>query len=107
VIEDVLRSEDTFETRDVAAQAPAHESDRRSHDDVEDADDDEAGDDEPREGKAASRDIPTWKEVIGLIIAGNMESRSRSPKSALSRPRLGEPRPWPRPRFRQSAPRVE
>ena len=57
----------------------AVDSRRRTRDDSDDADHDE-GDDEPREGKGAARDIPTWKEVIGLIISGNMESRARSPR---------------------------
>ncbi|HEV2971764.1 MAG TPA: hypothetical protein VGY55_17450 [Pirellulales bacterium] len=79
--EEFLGSDDAFETREFAAESPEHEVDRRSRDDAEDADDDEPNGDELPEGKAASRDIPTWKEVIGLIIAGNMESRARSPKS--------------------------
>ena len=33
-------------------------------------------------GADMPRDIPTWKEVIGQIIAGNMESRAARQKAA-------------------------
>jgi len=32
--------------------------------------------------KSSVRDIVTWKEAIGMIIAGNMEARSRNPESS-------------------------
>ena len=76
----------------------AHYDDRRSRHEAEDEQED-GDDDELREGKAAPS-IPTWKEVIGLIIAGNMESRPLAQelrRRLLSRSR----RTWPRPRFRR------
>jgi hypothetical protein len=32
--------------------------------------------------KSSVRDIVTWKEAIGMIIAGNMEARSRNPEQS-------------------------
>jgi hypothetical protein len=37
-------------------------------------------DDDVQSTKAASRDIPNWGEVVGMIISGNMEARARSPR---------------------------
>jgi hypothetical protein len=72
--------EEMAEGRRPADEEAAHHEDRRSRHEADD-DQDDADEDELREGKAAPS-IPTWKEVIGLIIAGNMESRARSPKGS-------------------------
>ena len=40
----------------------------------------EDDDDDLQTTKSASRDIPNWGEVVGMIVAGNMESRARSPR---------------------------
>ncbi len=77
--------EDLGELGEPAAERPH----RRSHEESEDFDRDDEGDDEPREGKHAPRDIPTWKEVIGLIIDGNMEARARSPNKGGGAPYRG------------------
>ena len=62
---------------EVAASAARH-AERRPPRRSEDDDD---GDDDTAESRHAPRDIPTWKEVIGQIIAGNMEAPRPSPKS--------------------------
>jgi hypothetical protein len=36
--------------------------------------------DENSSGKSAVRDIVTWKEAIGMIIDGNMQSRAHAPQ---------------------------
>jgi hypothetical protein len=45
---------------------------------------------ELRGGKGSVRDIMTWKEAIGLIIDGNMQTRSRTPHT--SHPQRGSRR---------------
>jgi hypothetical protein len=80
--DEFLVPDDDAELRAPAEDDSADTFNERSRNEADDddrgvGDDDE---DEPHEGKIASRDIPTWKEVIGLIIAGNMESRARSPR---------------------------
>lgn len=37
-------------------------------------------------------DVPSWVEAIGIVIAGNLDARSRSPRSAEGGSRGGEPR---------------
>jgi hypothetical protein len=38
-------------------------------------------------------DVPSWVEAIGIVIAGNLDARSRPPRSGESdRGRGGEPR---------------
>ena len=41
-------------------------------------------------------DVPSWVEAIGIVIAGNLEARTRSPRSdddrGRSGPRGGQPR---------------
>ena len=48
----------------------------------EDADEDEDGGESPRIG---FRNIPTWQDAIGMMIAKNLESRSRNPGSCAAR----------------------
>jgi hypothetical protein len=72
--------EEMAEDRSPTHDEAAHHDDRRSRHESDDVQDDADGD-ELHEGKAAPS-IPTWKEVIGVIIAGNMESRARSPKGS-------------------------
>jgi hypothetical protein len=45
-------------------------------------------DDEPRD-EAEHRNIPSWDEAIGVIIAKNMEARQKNPNGYRSR---GRPR---------------
>ena len=37
-------------------------------------------------------DVPSWVEAIGIVIAGNLDARSRSPRSGDGGSRGGEPR---------------
>jgi hypothetical protein len=37
-------------------------------------------------------DVPSWVEAIGIVIAGNLDARSRSPRSGDGGNRGGEPR---------------
>jgi hypothetical protein len=65
------------------------------------ADESEAKSGDRKEAKAASklarsghRGIPTWQEAIGIVIAANMEGRSKTPSStSSSRSRGGRRRP--------------
>lgn len=69
--------------------APSHAPEGAEHDDeagLLDADDN-------GNGKSTVRDIITWKEAIGMIIDGNMQSRAESPQSQHhSRPSRGRGR---------------
>jgi hypothetical protein len=51
--------------------------------------DDEEGDDDRSDAeKAAHRAIPSWSEAVNVVIAVNMESRTRNPHPrGHSRPR--------------------
>lgn len=56
-------------------------------DDFEDEDHEEGEEGEEGEGKSARigfRNIPTWGEAVGIIIATNMESRAKNPGSGRS-----------------------
>jgi hypothetical protein len=37
-------------------------------------------------------DVPSWVEAIGIVIAGNLDARSRSPRGGDGGGRGGEPR---------------
>ncbi len=53
-------------------------------------DDDEGDLDAGAEGgldKNSHRAIPSWEDAIGMIVAGNMESRSKNPKAGAPRGR--------------------
>jgi hypothetical protein len=69
--------------------APSHAAEGAEHDDeagLSDADDN-------GNGRSSVRDIITWKEAIGMIIDGNMQSRAESPQSQQhSRPSRGRGR---------------
>jgi hypothetical protein len=53
------------------------------HDDQEDAlGDSDDSHDENHVGKNSVRDIMTWKDAIGMIIDGNMQTRAQSPHSS-------------------------
>jgi hypothetical protein len=62
----------------VGAEAATEAGDEPDFDDVDGNDDDgdEEGGESPRIG---FRNIPTWQDAIGVMIAKNMESRSRNP----------------------------
>ncbi len=65
----------------VDAEAQGEDDDSEHEDDGEhdfdgDEDDDEDGGESPRIG---FRNIPTWQDAIGVMIAKNMESRTRNP----------------------------
>lgn len=57
----------------------------RVRDDDEDAEDED--DDDGHPDRSLHRAIPTWDEAVGLVIATNMESRSRNPDRRSSRRR--------------------
>ena len=57
------------------AEAPNGPDDEGEHD-FEDDENDEDGGESPRIG---FRNIPTWQDAIGVMIAKNLESRSRNP----------------------------
>jgi hypothetical protein len=79
--DELLSGEEPLESRgDAAEPFSAHEHHRRPRHTAQD-DREDSGDSDSHEEKAAPS-IPTWKEVIGLIIAGNMEARARSPKTS-------------------------
>ncbi len=61
----------------VAAEAPDEHDVDPGHDFEDDEEhDDEDGGESPRIG---FRNIPTWQDAIGMMIAKNMESRARNP----------------------------
>jgi hypothetical protein len=85
--EDLVEDEDfDFDATDEEATVEAETSDEHDFDDEEeqrgepeidvDHEFDEDGVESPRIG---FRNIPTWKDAIGVMIAKNMESRSRNP----------------------------
>lgn len=80
---------DPHEDQLEAELAPTQALEGAEHDDdvgLSDADDN-------GNGKSSVRDILTWKEAIGMIIDGNMQSRAESPQSQQhSRPSRGRGR---------------
>jgi hypothetical protein len=58
-----------FLSLDEATREPPH---RERHADDDDLDD---------TGLGAVRDVPSWVEAIGIVIAGNLDARSRSGRS--------------------------
>lgn len=71
--------------------APRHDRDEIADDDLADvqADDDANGDGESddAEMRPSHRAIPSWQEAVGMIVAGNMESRAKNPHAGSQRPR--------------------
>jgi hypothetical protein len=65
------------DTEDGDTPAPARRSD--------------AGTDEAvaESGLDAVREVPSWVEAIGIVIAGNLDARSKSPKPDNGRPPRG------------------
>ncbi len=55
-------------------------TDDHAEDHADDLDDRHSDDDADDAGHDAKHAIPTWQEVIGLIVDGNMEARSRAPR---------------------------
>ena len=55
------------------ASGDSHDSRDHEHGDADEGDEDS-------EVVKAPREIPTWQEAIGVIVATNMESRARSPR---------------------------
>lgn len=43
-------------------------------------------------GLSTVLDVPSWVEAIGIVIAGNLDARSRSPRSGEGRPGGGRGR---------------
>ena len=80
---------------DEALHADAEEGDDFDHD--EDGDEGDEGDESPRVG---FRNIPTWHDAIGVMIAKNMEARAKNPggvaRSGGPRSRRRRSRPRPR-----------
>jgi hypothetical protein len=83
--DDVIDFDDVEEDRTLAdvglhaeEGAAGHEGDEHDFDDDHDLDheDDEDGGESPRIG---FRNIPTWNDAIGVMIAKNMEARARNP----------------------------
>lgn len=74
-----------------AIGAPRHGRDEIADDDLAEvqADDDANGDGEPddAEMRPSHRAIPSWQEAVGMIVAGNMESRAKNPHAGSQRAR--------------------
>lgn len=74
-----------------AIGAPHHDRDETADDDLAEvqADDDANGDGESddAEMRPSHRAIPSWQEAVGMIVAGNMESRAKNPHAGSQRPR--------------------
>jgi len=63
--------------------------DGRTRDDRHPADDDDSI---IESGLNDVLDVPSWVEAIGIVIAGNLDARSRSPRGSENGSRGGEPR---------------
>ena len=63
--------------------------DGRTRDDRHPADDDDSI---IESGLNDVLDVPSWVEAIGIVIAGNLDARSRSPRGSENGNRGGEPR---------------
>ncbi|MEK6246629.1 MAG: hypothetical protein N2C12_00520 [Planctomycetales bacterium] len=72
------QNDDASET--VSSDEPAEESDVEDVEDAEDGEDDEASDADSGR-RPSHRNIPTWEETVGVIVASNQDARSKSPKS--------------------------
>jgi hypothetical protein len=68
--------EEAAEEQDAAETADEHDFDEEGDDEPADEQDDEDGGESPRIG---FRNIPTWQDAIGVMIAKNMEARARNP----------------------------
>jgi len=80
IVDDDFDFGSAAEDRDDADASDEHELDGdEKHDDQHIEDEDDDGGESPRIG---FRNIPTWQDAIGMMIAKNMESRSRNPGSA-------------------------
>jgi hypothetical protein len=82
--EDVAAVDFSADDAGLHVESDRHEE-RSAHsagdDDIDDHDDAAFSEaDENHSGKAAVRDIITWQEAIGMIIDGNMQSRSHAPE---------------------------
>ena len=79
---DGAEEEDTVDTKAAGEQDQDGGEHDFDDDEEHDGESDEDGGESPRIG---FRNIPTWQDAIGVMIAKNMESRSRNPAVRAAR----------------------
>jgi hypothetical protein len=78
---EVIGLDSAFDEPERAAGG-SHDHGEHEHGDADEGDDES-------EVARAPREIPTWQEAIGVIVATNMEARARAPRGGGNSPYRG------------------